>query len=958
MCALTGSQQEALQEFPDIEGIDLASRYLHSYTREKLSLEVCATILSEDSTLHEKLREAHRSQDSEALDSICVYVTQNAWRFHPHLRKMNELIHKISSNGQMAPIIRGEWKRPFWISKHEASAKTTDHIESLHIPLGSLNEEIPLIILHQLGNFKHDILLRKRLDRIFSPSNHTFLVNTSGTGKTKLLFEGLCLHWGFYLTCAVDTFFLGAGDLPSVVNEISWDSSWTPRLPSSSSANYTSSLQTNLRLTYRAISEVLLARLILFKMYLEICSKEGFCLEQRQRWLESQIFPRDISTTFDSFGMLKSAIADARLNDKDLDEAIMHCLDEIQNIWEVSIDDFFYIVLDEANVASRKHEEAFEDQYGHYPILKEIIRSLRQRMGHLPVRFVVSGTIIPEEHFQSSVGEWDDFRWCSDTGSFDDPEEHRRYVSKFMPTEFASSVTGQTLLDRMWQWLRGRHRYTASFLAVLLHNSFRSPHTLLGHYIERITEYIPHDNHEYSGEEEARYNGWYAPLGSRGLGLWSLSTVTVEMHRAATSFLSTSNGCIDCLKEDRILITEDYGYFIDPDCAQIGLNEPLTITSGASWLKKNSYFGFAKFIRIFCKRSEVAVHPTHFAHFLTFWLASLLRPPCKISDAFRIIGLPATFSPVKLVTCTKIAQQIEAVDVHIRVEIYGKLVFMANSAEDIVSWFKHERDEPFCALLSSSSNTVILAFCLQLADERSFWVFVRISSKSTNEEDIDFAQEIDDLHPTKVFHDQPDVLPLLSDLPNLCLEVGELGVLRISGSSWAERATEDKIPAEQRPAGVLNIDGLDMAEKGVPHSEFMRRLSLAIVQTKKKVEAAPPLTVEEHSKKGKKRGRSSTVVDEAGAVTPTIIGTGKTKSTRFTKGIAVDRRAAGDHRTKSVKSTKVDVATGPDTKPGNDHKGTGRTVRSGRRQHRIETQSDRVEATGASSSTPYNLRKR
>ncbi|KAJ3846280.1 hypothetical protein EV368DRAFT_89294 [Lentinula lateritia] len=364
-------------------------------------------------------------------------------------------------------------------------------------------------------------------------------------------------------------------------------------------------------------------------------------------------------------------------------------------------------------------------------------------MGHLPVRFVVSGTIIPEEHFQSSVGEWDDFCWCSDTGSFDDPEEHCRYVSKFMPTEFASSVTGQTLLDHMWQWLYGRHRYTVSFLAVLLHNSFRSPHTL-------------HDNHEYLGGEEARYNSWYAPLGSRGLGLWSLSTVTVEMHHAATSFLSTSNGCIDCLKEGRILITEDYGYFIDPDCAQIALNEPLTITSGTSWLKKNSYFGFAKFIRIFCKRSKVAVHPTHFAHFLTFWLASLLCPPCKISDAFRIIRLPATFSQVKLVTCTKIAQQIEAVDVHIWEEIYGKLVFMANSAEDILLWFKHERDGPFCALLSSLSNTVILAFCLQLADERSFWVFVRISSKYTNEEDIDFAQEIDDLHPTKVFHDQTE----------------------------------------------------------------------------------------------------------------------------------------------------------------------------------------------------------
>ncbi|KAJ4481232.1 hypothetical protein J3R30DRAFT_3215689, partial [Lentinula aciculospora] len=71
----------------------------------------------------------------------------------------------------------------------------------------------------------------------------------------------------------------------------------------------------------------------------------------------------------------------------------------------------FYIALDEANVASRKHVEAFEDQHGRYPILKEIIRSLRRRMGHLPIRFVVAGSMIPEDH---AVGEWDDFRWCSD----------------------------------------------------------------------------------------------------------------------------------------------------------------------------------------------------------------------------------------------------------------------------------------------------------------------------------------------------------------------------------------------------------------------------------------------------------------------------------------------------------------------------------------------------------------
>ncbi|KAJ4481231.1 hypothetical protein J3R30DRAFT_3212322, partial [Lentinula aciculospora] len=116
--------------------------------------------------------------------------------------------------------------------------------------------------------------------------------NTSGTGKTKLLFEGLCLHWGFCMTCAIDTSFLGAGDVLSVVKEIGWDSNWTPCLPPFSHADHASSLQTNIRLVHRSVSETVLARLLIFKMYLEVCSKKGFCLEQRQRWLELQIFPK------------------------------------------------------------------------------------------------------------------------------------------------------------------------------------------------------------------------------------------------------------------------------------------------------------------------------------------------------------------------------------------------------------------------------------------------------------------------------------------------------------------------------------------------------------------------------------------------------------------------------------------------------------------------------------------
>lgn len=293
-------------------------------------------------------------------------------------------------------------------------------------------------------------------------------MNTSGSGKTRLLFEGLCLHWGLYFTCALDSSSLGSSDVDSVLQHVKDQHNWTPYLPSASDSNYTSSLEANIQIIYKISSEALLERLLMLKMYLEVCSQDGFCHDHRQRWLESQIFTRNLMPLFDPFTFLNREINNACMNDATLDEAIMYTLEDIQSIWDMPPGEFFYIVLDEANVGSRMYENAFSDEYGNYPILKEIIRSWQRRMGHLPVKFVVAGTVIPQEHFQSATGEWDDFTWSSDTGSFDNPETHRDYVSQFMPQEVRVSVMGQSLLDRMWQWLQGRFVvlfYTSMFIA-------------------------------------------------------------------------------------------------------------------------------------------------------------------------------------------------------------------------------------------------------------------------------------------------------------------------------------------------------------------------------------------------------------------------------------------------------------------------------------------------------------
>ncbi|KAJ4465596.1 hypothetical protein C8R41DRAFT_871837 [Lentinula lateritia] len=71
----TLDQQELLRDFPDVTESDLASKFLHAYltpeARKNISLELCTRILLTEPELHEKLKEAHKSQNSEALDNLC-----------------------------------------------------------------------------------------------------------------------------------------------------------------------------------------------------------------------------------------------------------------------------------------------------------------------------------------------------------------------------------------------------------------------------------------------------------------------------------------------------------------------------------------------------------------------------------------------------------------------------------------------------------------------------------------------------------------------------------------------------------------------------------------------------------------------------------------------------------------------------------------------------------------------
>ncbi|KAJ3741654.1 hypothetical protein EV360DRAFT_57840, partial [Lentinula raphanica] len=115
--------------------------------------------------------------------------------------------------------------------------------------------------------------------------------NASGTGKTRLLYEGLCKHWGFYFTAAVDTSRLGSTDVQSdIKRRIEGHPVFMSmaRDRGSYSETLTSAIAT---LAHRCFSEILLARLLVFKSYLEIVTEGGIEDIHKTRWFLVQLQP-------------------------------------------------------------------------------------------------------------------------------------------------------------------------------------------------------------------------------------------------------------------------------------------------------------------------------------------------------------------------------------------------------------------------------------------------------------------------------------------------------------------------------------------------------------------------------------------------------------------------------------------------------------------------------------------
>lgn len=185
----------------------------------------------------------------------------------------------------------------------------------------------------------------------------------------------------------------------------------------------------------------------------------------------------------------------------------------------------FFCVLDEAQYAATQHCTAFRSDHSkaHRPVLREIVRAWEGQSFGQGVFMVVAGTGISKEvvdqAMSSAIMKDSKYRWCSDTGAFDDVQVQRKYILKYLPPSLVQSTSGQRLLERMGYWLHGRlvslfyssnlllifsvgrHRFTAGFIAELLNSGFQQPHKLLNTYIHQFTQFNPTDASEFVDAE-------------------------------------------------------------------------------------------------------------------------------------------------------------------------------------------------------------------------------------------------------------------------------------------------------------------------------------------------------------------------------------------------------------------------------------------------------------------------
>ncbi|KAJ7108407.1 hypothetical protein C8R43DRAFT_1162224 [Mycena crocata] len=746
-----------------------------------------------------------------------------------------------------------------WISRPQPiDAATLDHIKSLQL-LSLDTESLPLVILTDLGSFGDDPTLLLRLKNIFVRGKKTVLVNTSGSGKTRLLFEGLCREWGLYFTAVKDTSRLGSRDISETVDALPQHDNFSSTLPTQSE-ELSEQLKINHLEAHRHFSHALLSRLLVFRMFLDIAKEAGLTEEHKNRWLLLQLAPA-LGLYRDIFNTLTKTLWESPT--RDTQENISNGITSIQDIlgpeWHL------FLVLDEAQRVASALPHAFHAEAGRYPLLLKILNTWGSHFPQESISFVITGTEVASDIFEGA-GE---VRWTSDTGAFDDPLDHEKYLRRFLPPALLATQSGEEFLRRAWKWTRGRHRYTAAFVVDLLEFNFQQPHTLLDKYVTKVSTFVPTDGQQWT-EVEGR-SDLIMPTRIRLLELNSIALSEMDDCQSSETLLALQDVVFHHLVAENLppifdhnklqAVSVGLGRFVDGEMKKIEIDESIVIAGAAVWMNRpppppDDTGGFLtpppepphNYLTMLQR------YPPHtaeaFANCLAFHFAHAFSAKPILSEIFTF-GKPVP---------TWAKQSVELVELHVAEDTQlhysvvspsdfaGPLAVSASNLDEVVAWIEHEHRTPFCLPVSSNPD---LIFAVKLADGSFMWIIVQATPIATDGIDLLMSLEEKNLFcdperdPDKVAHKR--AVELLSALPSDSgtSQTSSPTMLRVV-ASFTDQIVLKTRTIKAAPQASLSIDMFHQLAATVSPSEVVATVVANVLNKRK-----------EQPEAGKGKGRPS-----------------------------------------------------------------------------------------------------
>ena len=292
------------------------------------------------------------------------------------------------------------------------------------------------------------------------------LINTSGSGKTRLGLHGLCHHWGFYGVLNEIEDGIGSRDLWDLMSlDDSPSYSFAKRLGSS---NKDAALHMDEKVTHRVYQFLLGRFLFLNLLILEASNCEGGLRSRDHRllWVLLQAQPFELFKR-DPFVEIINALRIASVEDLRVqirEEFLKFEPTLQQEFTDHSVTDTtrrpLYCFLDEVQnpTMARMGEYRSSDTNEERPLMRPIWRSMTGIFGSTDMLVILSGTAMNEvlltSVLTSSAFKPPIYHFKRNIGAFDDPETQRHYIECYLLDDHSSAR--QEFLKRAWGWCRGR----------------------------------------------------------------------------------------------------------------------------------------------------------------------------------------------------------------------------------------------------------------------------------------------------------------------------------------------------------------------------------------------------------------------------------------------------------------------------------------------------------------------